>query len=198
MPILVHPSVLLQGYVFKRENQLQEVVLQFIMNNGGSDYYDPNKSYSKFPVIPCVSDMTIDTNAVTIPEALAPLGYACAHIGKWHMRGNPEDEGYLVHDGETTNKEGNQNIPGDPKRMFSNTEKAIDFMEEQVQAEKPFYLQISHYAMHAGFECLPETREKYTRLPQIQAYYERIGETAESIERGHRDPATWMAGSELY
>ena len=52
------------------------------MNNGGSDYYDPNPEYSQFPVIPCVSDLTIDTNAVTVPEALAPLGYACAHIGK--------------------------------------------------------------------------------------------------------------------
>ncbi len=166
------------------------------MNNGGSDYYDPNPDYSQFPVIPCVSDMTIDTDAVTIPEALAPLGYASAHIGKWHMRGSPEDEGYLVHDGNTTNKPGNSKIPDDPKLMFSVTEKAIDFMEEQVQADKPFYLQISHYAMHAGFECLPETREKYTRLPEIQAYYKRLGETAESIERGHRDPATWMGMAE--
>lgn len=166
------------------------------MNNGGSDYYDPNPDYSQFPVIPCVSDMTIDTNAVTIPEALAPLGYASAHIGKWHMRGSPEDEGYLVHDGNTTNKPGNSQIPDDPKLMFSVTEKAIGFMEEQVQAGKPFYLQISHYAMHAGFECLPETREKYTRLPEIQAYYKRLGKTAESIERGHRDPATWMGMAE--
>ena len=131
------------------------------MNDGGSDYYDPNPDYNQFPVIPCVSDMTIDEDAVTIPEALAPLGYACAHVGKWHMRGSPEDEGYVVHDGATTNKEGNQDIPGDPKLMFSITEKAIDFMKEKVQKKKPFYMQISHYAMHAGFECLPETRVKW-------------------------------------
>jgi len=166
------------------------------MNNGGSDYYDPNKSYSRFPVIPCVSDMTIDIDAVTIPEALEPLGYASAHIGKWHMRGSPEDEGYDVHDGATTNKEGNQKIPGDPKLMFSNTRKGIDFMEKQVKAKKPFYLQISHYAMHAGFECLPETREKYTKLPEIQEYYRKVGKTAETIQRGHRDPATWMGMGE--
>ena len=166
------------------------------MNNGGSDYYDPNKAYSKFPVIPCVSDMTIDSDAVTIPEALNPLGYSCAHFGKWHMRGNPEDEGYLVHDGPTSNKEGNSKLPDDPKLMFSVTEKAINFMEEQVEAEKPFYLQISHYAMHAGFECLPETREKYTQLPEIQAYYKKLGKTAENIERGHSDPATWMGMGE--
>ena len=42
--------------------------------------------------------------------------------------------------------------------MFSVTTKAIGFMEEQVKAGKPFYLQISHYAMHEGRECLPATR----------------------------------------
>lgn len=166
------------------------------MNNGGSDYYDMNKNYSQFPVIPCVSDMTIDKDAVTIPEALKPLGYASAHIGKWHMRGNPEDEGYDVHDGATTNNEGNQKIPGDPKLMFSNTKKGIDFMEKQVKAKKPFYLQISHYAMHAGSECLSKTREKYTKLPEIQEYYRKVGKTAESIQRSHRDPATWLGMGE--
>jgi arylsulfatase A-like enzyme len=140
--------------------------------------------------------MTIDEDAVTIPEALIPLGYACAHVGNWHMRGSPDDEGYIVHDGNTTNKEGNQKIPGDPKLMFSITEKAMDFIEEQVQAKKPFYLQISHYAMHAAFECLPETREKYINHPDIQAYYRKMNETAENIERGHRDPATWMGMGE--
>lgn len=166
------------------------------MNNGGSDYFDPNKSYRQFPVVPCVSDQTIDEDAVTIPEALGPLGYACAHVGKWHMRGSPEDEGYLVHDGNTTNKPGNSKIPDDPKLMFSVTNKAIKFMEDQVDAEKPFYLQISHYAMHAGFECLPETREKYANMPEMQAYYKKVGKTAETIQRSHRDPATWMGMAE--
>ena len=162
------------------------------MNSGGSDYYDLNKAYSKFPVVPCVADMTIDEDAMTIPEALNPLGYACAHFGKWHMRGSPEDEGYVAHDGNTTNKEGNQRIPGDPKVMFSVTERSIDFMEEQVQAEKPFYLQISHYAMHAARETLPETRQKYVRHSEVQAYYKKVNETAETINQTHRDPATWL------
>jgi arylsulfatase A-like enzyme len=140
--------------------------------------------------------MTIDNDAVTIPEALDPLGYACAHIGKWHMRGNPRDEGYILHDGETTNNPGNSKIPDDPKLMFSITEKAIGFMEEQVQAKNPFYLQISHYAMHAGSECLPETRNKYINHPDVQAYYKKNKKTAETIERRHRDPATWLGMGE--
>ncbi len=175
------------------------------MNHGGQDYYDLSKQYKGFPVIPCVSDMTIDRDAVTIPEALGPLGYVSAHIGKWHMRGDPGDEGYVLHDGDTSNDPGNtldddekQRLPEtltDPKRMFSVTAKAIGFMEEQVKAGKPFYLQVSHYAMHEGRECLPATREKYARLPEVQAYYKKIGRTAETVRR-KEDPAIWLGMGE--
>ena len=59
-----------------------------------SDYYDTSKQYAKYPVIPNVSDMNIDKEAITIPEALKPLGYVSAHLGKWHMRGDPGERGY--------------------------------------------------------------------------------------------------------
>ncbi|MCM2369081.1 sulfatase [Aporhodopirellula aestuarii] len=170
------------------------------MNDGRQDYFD-EKGYPDFPVIPCISDMTIDKDAVTIPEALKPLGYVSAHIGKWHMRGDPGDEGYVLHDGDTSNTPGNtlpdsakQRLPDDltdPKLMFSVTEKALGFMSEQAQAGQPFYLQISHYAMHEGRECLPATREKYTRHPLVQAYYRKIGKTADTIKR-KEDPAIWL------
>ncbi len=156
----------------------------------GDLYRDPN--YKNYPVITNISDQTIDKDALTIPEALSPLGYSNAHFGKWHMRGNPNDEGYEAHDGDTNNNPGNSKILEDPKLMFSTTEKSVKFMEEQVKLKKPFYLQISHYAMHAGAECLPETRAKYVNHPEVQAYYKKLGKTAETINRRHRDPATWL------
>lgn len=174
------------------------------MNDGRQEYYD-EKGYPNFPVIPCVSDMTIDADAVTIPEALKPLGYVSAHIGKWHMRGDPGEEGYVLHDGDTSNTPGNtlpddakQRLPDDltdPKLMFSVTEKALGFMSEQVQAGRPFYLQISHYAMHEGRECLPATRMKYAQHPLVQAYYRKIGTTAETVKRKD-DPAIWLGMGE--
>lgn len=174
------------------------------MNDKGQEYYDA-KSFKGFPVIPCVSDMTIDPDAVTIPEALRPLGYTSAHIGKWHMRGEPGAEGYVVHDGPTTNNPGNTLPPDarhrlpddltDPKLMFSVTDTAIGFMVEQVKAGKPFYLQISHYAMHAGRECLPETREKYARHPLVKKHYRKIGKTADTVGR-KEDPAIWLGMGE--
>ncbi|WP_339743069.1 sulfatase [uncultured Rubinisphaera sp.] len=174
------------------------------MNDRGQDYFD-KKGYPEFPVIPCVSDMTIDTDAVTIPEALKPLGYDSAHIGKWHMRGDPGDEGYVLHDGDTSNdpgntlpKENNQRLPddmSDPKLMFSVTEKAIRFMNKQVKVGKPFYLQISHYAMHEGRECLPATREKYVQHPLVQAWYKKNNTSADKINR-KQDLAIWLGMGE--
>lgn len=172
------------------------------MNDGGQDYYN-EKKYKGFPVIPCISDMYIDKEAVTIPQALNPLGYTCAHIGKWHMRGDPGEEGYAVHDGDTSNKPGNtvgsaSRLPDDltdPKLMFSVTEKAIGFMEDQVKQEHPFYLQISHYAMHEGRECLPKTREKYVNHPAVRAWYKANGTTAQTVKR-KQDPAVWLGMGE--
>ncbi len=164
----------------------------FLGNRYADGDYNRDPKYKNHPVIPNVSDQTIDTEEITIPEALNPFGYTSAHFGKWHMRGNPDDESYTSHDGDTNNNPGNQKIPGDPKLMFSVTEKSIKFMEEQVQAKKPFYLQISHYAMHAGAECLPETREKYINHPDVQAFYKKMNKTAENVNRSHRDPATWL------
>ncbi|WDI41571.1 sulfatase [Bremerella sp. P1] len=175
------------------------------MNSRGSEYYDESKAYQHFPVVPCVSDEAIDPDAVTIPEALKKLGYVSAHIGKWHMRGDPGDEGYVLHDGDTNNNPGNtlpenakQRLPEDltdPKLMFSVTEKAIGFMEEQAKAGKPFYLQISHYAMHEGRECLPSTRKKYTDHASVQAYYKKFGKTEETVNR-KQDPAVWLGMGE--
>ena len=176
------------------------------LNSRGQEYYNASQNKG-FPLVSCISDMTIDPNTTTIPEALAPLGYACAHIGKWHMRGDPGDEGYLLHDGDTNNNPGNTLTvhlePGDPrpkrlpkdirdpKLMFSVTKKAIAYMDEQVKARKPFYLQISHYAMHEGRECLNETREKYVKHPLVQAWYQANNKSPETINRKD-DPAIWL------
>ena len=72
----------------------------------------------------------------------------------------------------------------DPKLMFSITEKAIGFMEEQVEKSNPFYLQISHYAMHAGYECLDKTREKYLNHLLVQAWYKKNNKHPDTVNRG--------------
>jgi arylsulfatase A len=166
-------------------------------------HYDTRRQYQKLPLVPNVSDLTIDKDAVTIPEALKPLGYACAHVGKWHMGGDPGEEGYALHDGNTNNDPGNtvgkvarqpENLT-DPKLMFSVTGRGIGFMRDQVKAKSPFYLQISHYAMHEGRECLNATRAKYVKHPLVQAYYKKVRKNAATINR-KQDPAIWLGMAE--
>lgn len=185
------------------------VVLGKLKN--GDDYYDTRGQYSYMPMVPAISDTSLDANAVTIADILNRLGYVSAHFGKWHMYCKPEDHGYAQSDGETTNSEGNtlgkwakaggrppKRIPDDmtdPKRMFSLTDRAIGFMEEQVKEKKPFYLQVSFWAMHAGRECLPATREKYVKNPLIQAWYKENGESPDTINR-KSDPAVWFGMGE--
>jgi len=91
--------------------------------------------------------------------------YSTAHFGKWHMGGGgPERNGYDAGDGATKNREGMQGAP-DPKRINSITERACKFMADQVAGGKPFYLQISHYAVHTPIRAMPETVKAYEARP---------------------------------
>ncbi|MEM7143520.1 MAG: sulfatase-like hydrolase/transferase [Verrucomicrobiota bacterium] len=170
-----------------------------VSGKADDDYYDTRRKYRNLPVVPNVSDQSLDADAATIPEALEPLGYVSAHVGKWHMYSDPGAEGYVVHDGDTDNNPGTPNDPEvyatDPKLMFSITEKAIDFIEDQAKAGNPFFCQISHYAMHAGSQCLDETRQKYRMLPELQAYYKTLGKRADKLT-AKSDPATWLGMAE--
>lgn len=154
-----------------------------VLGKTKGDYYDLRFEKRGFPMIPNISDPSLDADAITIPEALKPYGYVSAHLGKWHLYSDPGAEGYILHSGDTTNNEGNTIGKGndlskdltDPKLMFSLTEQAIGFMAEQVAARNPFYVQISHYAVHNGSECLYSTLEEFDAHPMITSHYEEKG-----------------------
>ena len=99
----------------------------------------------------------------SIPKALKKINsnYRTAHFGKWGMGSNPSVFGYDVSDGPTKNKDGNFDnnrsqwehvFKKDPKNIFSLTDRAIEFINSSKEKEKPFYLQISHYAVHSNVE----------------------------------------------
>jgi arylsulfatase A-like enzyme len=54
-------------------------------------------------------------------------------------------------------------------------------MEQQVERKQPFYLQLSHYAMHIWHDSLRETREKYKKLPQGSTYQKKDDTPEESV-----------------
>ncbi len=128
---------------------------------------------------------------ITIPQALkkADPDYVTAHFGKWHNESiKPDAAGYDVTDGPNGNgpgdfaDDGKTHLPDDdPKRIFSLTDKSIGFMKDQVAADKPFYLQLSHYANHIWHDSLKETREKYKGLPQGRKYQKKDDTAEEEI-----------------
>ena len=109
---------------------------------------------------PHVND--IADEEITLPEWIKQhrSEYAAAHFGKWHINGGgPERHGFDASTGETSNREGGAEDPN-PKRIFSITEKGNEWMETQVRAGRPFYLQLSHYATHLAVHALESTLKK--------------------------------------
>jgi len=83
--------------------------------------------------------------------------YQTAHFGKWDMRFDnvtPREMGYDVSDGYTGNGTGGSKGTGgpaakhDPKLIRSLTQRTCEFMETQARSGKPFFVQVSHYAVH--------------------------------------------------
>ena len=115
-------------------------------------------------------------NEVALPQMIkaADSSYLTAHFGKWGFPPrSPQHAGYDVTDGNTNNgagdwiskKDGKALPPDDPKRIFSVTRRATAFMEKCVKASRPFFMQISHYAVHVQHYARPETIEKYLKAP---------------------------------
>ncbi|MDC0935397.1 sulfatase [Pirellulales bacterium] len=123
------------------------------------------------------------TSRLTIPRVLKSVdaNYRAAHFGKWDLRTDlsPEHLGYDQSDGNTGNRDGNvasrfgkidkwrkHMVTDDPKSIFGITDRATQFMEQQVRGGHPFFLQISHYAVHADTQTTHASLDKFDARPQ--------------------------------
>lgn len=110
-------------------------------------------------------DRTLSTDLDTVAKTLKSAGYATAHLGKWHIgRTNPTSYGYDLHDGSTTNDPPNSSADN-PKDIFGINERAFAFMEKHSDSKTPFYLQLSHYAVHSPIEARESSKALFKDLP---------------------------------
>ena len=107
------------------------------------------------------------------PQYLQEAGYSTGFIGKWHMGGHHDNPRPGFDYWVSFKGQGNYLPPGSKYTINVNGERvkqdgyitplltryALEFLDEQKDSDKPFFLYLSHKAVHANFT--PE--EKYVR-----------------------------------
>jgi arylsulfatase A len=163
--------------------------------------------------------MNLPLEEVTIAEALKPLGYATASIGKWHVCDDPEYypefQGFDINiagsgHGATKNYfypyynrwrmtagepwlEWNTLPDGAPGEYLTDrlTVEAVRFIEEN--NDKPFFLYLSHYAVHTPVQAKDSLIQKYRQKtgdslrghihPEYAAMVESVDHSMGAIQR---------------
>jgi arylsulfatase A-like enzyme len=127
---------------------------------------------------------------------LKKAGYATASIGKWHLGKPPFDPQHHGFDlnfaGEGRGSPASYFYPyngpdvktGEPGEYLTDrlTDEALKFIEQR--KDKPFFLYLPHYAVHAPFQAKPELIRKYQDRvrpddPQNSAVYGAMVESSD-------------------
>lgn len=119
----------------------------------------------------------IPAGTLYFPQYLQAAGYSTAFIGKWHMGGHEDSprpgfdrwvsfrgQGQYLPTGNTLNVDG-KNVPQKGYITTELTDYAVDWLETQRQAEKPFFLYLSHKAVHANFTPEPKYEDTLKNHP---------------------------------
>ncbi len=121
----------------------------------------------------------IPRGTVYVPQYLQKAGYATAFLGKWHMGGDSDapqpgfdhwvsfrGQGVYVapKGGFNLNVDGQQ-VPLKGRMTVELTDYAIEWLKKQKPAEKPFFLYLSHKAVHAPFAPAPQDDGRFASLP---------------------------------
>ena len=125
------------------------------------------------------NNRTIPPGTVYFPQYLQNAGYATSFIGKWHMGGESDrpQPGWdhwvsFAGQGEYLPPTPDYTLNVDGKRVKQKgyittelTDYAINWLKQQKPAEKPFFLYLSHKAVHANFTPEKKYEDCFKALP---------------------------------
>lgn len=126
------------------------------------------------------------------PERLQAAGYATGYFGKWHMGEDadsdmprPGFDRWVSFRGQGTYQDPLLNIDGERRQMEGYTTDILtDFALEwldQRSGDEPFFMYLSHKAVHAEFEPAPRHRGRYA---DVEIVYPASMANTESNYRG--------------
>lgn len=127
----------------------------------------------------------LSPDALTMAEILKPHGYATGIVGKWHQTYTgkssqkqlfPLDRGFDFFYGtwwgakdyfspkfmmkNSEHIDDNTNYPDDFYLTHALSDSAIEFVQNQIDQDRPFYLYLAHYAPHAPIQAPADRVQK--------------------------------------
>jgi N-acetylglucosamine-6-sulfatase len=142
----------------------------------------------------------IPTGTVFFPQYLHDAGYHTAYIGKWHMGEDAESDmpragfdHWISFRGQGVYHDPVLNINGERQQVRGYTtdiltDSAVAWLERHRRqvTSRPFFLYLSHKAVHAEFEPAPRHRGRYDAMPIPRP------PTMAYTEANYRDKPRWV------
>ena len=142
----------------------------------------------------------VPEGTIFFPQYLQKAGYATAYIGKWHMGGATDaprpgfdhwvsfrGQGQYLPTGNTLNVDG-KNVPQRGYITEELTDYAIDWLKKQEPNGKPFFMYLSHKAVHANFTPARKDAGRLSEIPwRRPATFTETEEMRENQPRWLRD-----------
>jgi arylsulfatase A len=146
-----------------------------------------------FTWIQAGSELHLRTSELALPKLLKEQGYTTCHVGKWHLSGKfndpsqpqPDDHGYdwwlgTLHNAAPSHKNPNNFVrnhqPVGPLEGYSGpivVEEAIQWLQDQRDRSRPFFLAVWTHETHLPIESAPQFQEPYAGLtdPDLRQHH---------------------------